>query len=48
LEEPTTLVLPDEIKRRQADFVNDTGMGMEAARREVRSIVAQLRGEASQ
>ena len=37
--------VPDAEKRRQADFVIDTGLGMEAARAEVARIVAELAGE---
>ena len=36
--------VPDAEKRRQADFVIDTGQGMEVARREVERIVALLTG----
>ena len=35
----------DREKRRNADFVIDTGAGMEAARSEVRRIIAQLRAQ---
>jgi dephospho-CoA kinase len=37
--------VPDEDKRRLADFVIDTGQGMEAARRAVEKIIAGLTGE---
>lgn len=37
--------VPDEEKRRQADYVIDTSIGMEAARQRVREIVNELRGE---
>jgi dephospho-CoA kinase len=37
--------VPDEEKRRQADYVIDTSLGMEAARQRVREIVNELRGE---
>ena len=37
--------VPDEEKRRQADHVIDTSLGMEAARQRVREIVNELRGE---
>lgn len=37
--------VPDEEKRRQADYVIDTSLGMEAARQHVREIVSELRGE---
>lgn len=36
----------DAEKRRRADYVIDTGQGMEAARQQVREIVAELRGDA--
>ncbi len=36
--------MPDARKREQADFVIDTGEGMEAARSAVRRIIAQLTG----
>ena len=36
--------MPDAKKREQADFVIDTGEGMEAARSAVRRIIAQLTG----
>lgn len=36
--------VPDEDKRRQADFVIDTGQGMDAARKAVTAIVAKLAG----
>ncbi|MCX8999490.1 dephospho-CoA kinase [Rhizobiaceae bacterium BDR2-2] len=34
--------LPDAEKRRRADFIIDTGLGMDAAREQVRSILATL------
>lgn len=34
--------VPDEEKRRRADFLIDTSLGMEAARKAVRDIIAQL------
>lgn len=37
--------VPDARKREQADFVIDTGQGMEAARRAVAGIIEQLTGE---
>jgi dephospho-CoA kinase len=37
--------VPDDEKRWQADFVIDTGQGMEAARREVRRIIDALAGK---
>jgi dephospho-CoA kinase len=39
--------VPDEEKRRRADFVIDTGLGMDAAHAQVRSILAGLRGKPS-
>lgn len=36
--------VPDEDKRRQADFVIDTGQGLDAARQAVAAIVAELAG----
>jgi dephospho-CoA kinase len=36
---------PDAEKRRRADFVIDTGQGMDAARQAVKAIVAQLAGK---
>lgn len=39
--------VPDAEKRRQADFIIDTGAGLEPARRAVRAIVAELAGESS-
>lgn len=39
--------VPGAEKRQRADFVIDTGEGMEAARAAVRAIVAQLTGKAS-
>jgi dephospho-CoA kinase len=37
--------VPDEEKRRQADFVIDTGLGMEAARQAVADIIEELTGK---
>ena len=37
--------MPDAEKRQRADFLVDTGLGMEAARAKVHEIVAQLRTE---
>jgi dephospho-CoA kinase len=37
--------VPDEEKRRLADFVIDTGQGLEAARAAVAAIIAELRGQ---
>ena len=37
--------VPDAEKRRQADFIVDTGQGMDAARVQVNAIVAELSGE---
>ncbi|GLQ82459.1 dephospho-CoA kinase [Mesorhizobium huakuii] len=37
--------VPDEEKRRLADFVIDTGQGLDAARAAVAAIVAELRGQ---
>lgn len=37
--------VPDEEKRRMADFVIDTGMGMEAARIQVADIIQRLTGK---
>jgi dephospho-CoA kinase len=37
--------VPDDEKRRQADFIIDTGNGMEPARREVRRIIETLTGK---
>jgi dephospho-CoA kinase len=37
--------IPDAEKRRQADFVIDTDLGMEPARQAVRAIIDRLRGE---
>jgi dephospho-CoA kinase len=39
--------VPDAEKRRQADFVIDTGHGFEAARKAVDAIIAELSGEKS-
>lgn len=36
--------VPDEEKRRQADFIIDTSRGLEPARAQVREIVTELRG----
>ncbi len=35
--------VPDSVKRARADYLIDTGLGMDAARRRVRAIVATLR-----
>lgn len=40
--------VPDAEKRRQADFIIDTGKGMAAARREVRRIIDALTSKAEQ
>ena len=40
--------VPDAEKRRQADFIIDTGKGMDAARREVRRIIDALTSKAEQ
>ena len=40
-----TRQVSDQEKRRQADYVIDTSLGMEAARQRVREIVNELRGE---
>lgn len=40
--------VPDAEKRRQADFIIDTGKGMHAARREVRRIIDALTSKAEQ
>ena len=40
--------VPDAEKRRQADFIIDTGKGMRAARREVRRIIDALTSKAEQ
>jgi dephospho-CoA kinase len=37
--------VPDAEKRRRADYIIDTGLGMESARNAVRDIVADLSGE---
>jgi dephospho-CoA kinase len=37
--------VPDAEKRRQADYVIDSGLGMESARRSVAAIIAELGGE---
>ncbi|MBZ9773001.1 dephospho-CoA kinase [Mesorhizobium sp. CO1-1-8] len=39
--------VPDAEKRRQADFVVDTGQGLDAARAEVKAIIAELSGDKS-
>ena len=39
--------VPDDEKRRQADYVIDTGLGMESARRSVAGIIAELGGKTS-
>ncbi|WP_095083880.1 dephospho-CoA kinase [Mesorhizobium sophorae] len=39
--------VPDADKRRQADFIIDTGQGMDAARAAVKAIVADLTGDKS-
>ncbi|MBB6409733.1 dephospho-CoA kinase [Mesorhizobium sangaii] len=39
--------VPDADKRRQADFIIDTGQGMDAARAAVKAIVAELTGDKS-
>ncbi|MBZ9762734.1 dephospho-CoA kinase [Mesorhizobium sp. CA8] len=39
--------VPDAEKRRQADFVIDTGHGFDAARKAVEAIIAELSGEKS-
>ncbi|RUX24681.1 dephospho-CoA kinase [Mesorhizobium sp. M2A.F.Ca.ET.042.01.1.1] len=39
--------VPDAEKRRQADFIIDTGHGFEAARKAVDAIIAELSGEKS-
>jgi dephospho-CoA kinase len=39
--------VPDAEKRRQADYVIDTGLGMESARLSVEAIIAELRGKTS-
>ena len=36
--------MPDAEKRRRADFLVDTGRGLEAAREQVKEIVAKLTG----
>lgn len=40
-----TKQVPDAEKRRQADYVIDTGLGMESARLSVAAIIAELGGE---
>jgi dephospho-CoA kinase len=40
--------VPDEEKRRQADFIIDTGKGMAAARQDVRRIIDALKSKAEQ
>jgi dephospho-CoA kinase len=37
--------VPDEEKRRLADFVVDTGQGMDAARQQVADIIEELTGK---
>jgi dephospho-CoA kinase len=37
--------MPDAEKRRRADYIVDTGHGMDAARKQVRSIIAALRAK---
>jgi dephospho-CoA kinase len=37
--------VPDAEKRRQADFIIDTGLGFDAARAAVRAIIAELAGD---
>ncbi len=37
--------VPDAEKRRQSDYIIDTGLGMESARRDVGRIIAELSGE---
>ncbi|TIV13508.1 MAG: dephospho-CoA kinase, partial [Mesorhizobium sp.] len=39
--------VPDAEKRRQADFIIDTGNGFEAARKAVDAAIAELLGEKS-
>ena len=39
--------VPDAEKRRQADFIIDTGLGFDAARAAVRAIIAELAGDKS-
>ncbi|RVA12863.1 dephospho-CoA kinase, partial [Mesorhizobium sp. M7D.F.Ca.US.004.03.1.1] len=39
--------VPDVEKRRQADFVVDTGQGLDAARVAVKAIIAELSGDKS-
>ena len=39
--------VPDAEKRRQADFIVDTGQGMDAARAAVAAIIAELSGDKS-
>ncbi|TGQ03460.1 dephospho-CoA kinase, partial [Mesorhizobium sp. M4B.F.Ca.ET.215.01.1.1] len=39
--------VPDAEKRRQADFIIDTGQGFDAARAAVDAIIAELSGEKS-
>lgn len=36
---------PDAVKRARADFIIDTGNGMEAARQQVDEIIHNLRGQ---
>ncbi|MGR6467477.1 dephospho-CoA kinase [Rhizobium sp. PAMB 3182] len=37
--------MPDAEKRRRADYIVDTGHGMDAARKQVRAIIAELRAK---
>ncbi|TIW72893.1 MAG: dephospho-CoA kinase, partial [Mesorhizobium sp.] len=39
--------VPDAEKRRQADFIIDTGNGFEAARRAVEAVIGELTGDKS-
>ncbi|RWE03226.1 MAG: dephospho-CoA kinase, partial [Mesorhizobium sp.] len=39
--------VPDAEKRRQADFIVDTGQGFDVARAAVKAIIAELSGEKS-
>ncbi|RUW22817.1 dephospho-CoA kinase, partial [Mesorhizobium sp. M4B.F.Ca.ET.013.02.1.1] len=39
--------VPDADKRRQADFIVDTGQGFDAARAAVAAIIAELAGDKS-
>lgn len=40
--------VPDAEKRKRADFVIETGLGLEAARRQVAEVVARLRSQAAE